>query len=149
MVFQLFTLVSNNPFLDYSYCALSKDDPSGPRLLLIAEDLISLEVPADESDLEELYKDYLPTSRKIEYDLSRLEEMIRIYTNQETFKFHAYFDDSNRVGLTFGNPPNGKTGTNTWTLTTKTPLPAISFLKFLLIWNRCWSRCFMRFECRL
>lgn len=108
MIFQLFTLASNNPLLDYSYCALSKDDPSGSRLLLIAEDMISLEVPADETDLEDLYNDYLPTSRTIEYDLSHLEEMIRSYTNQETYKFHAHFDHTHRVGLSFANPPEWK-----------------------------------------
>lgn len=59
-------------------------------------------------DIEELYKDYLPTSRKIEYNLDPLEEMIRIYTNQKTFKFHAHFDNSNRVGITFANPPEWK-----------------------------------------
>ena len=108
MIFHLFTLVSNNPLLDYSYCALSTEGKGGIRLLLIAEDLISLEVPADETDLEELYKDYLPTSRKIEYDLDRLEEMIRSYTNQETYKFHARFDNTYRVGLTFADSPEWK-----------------------------------------
>ncbi len=108
MTFQLFTLVSNNPLLDYSYCALSTDGPNGTRLLMIAEDMISLEVPADETELEELYEDYLPTSRTIEYDLTTLEELIRTYTNQETYKFHAHFDHSHRVGLTFANPPEWK-----------------------------------------
>jgi hypothetical protein len=108
MIFQLFTLLSNNPLLDYSYCALSTDGQGGTRLLLIAEDLISLEVPADETDLEVLYKDYLPTSRKIEYDLDRLEEMIRYYTNKQTFIFHAHFDQSYRIGLAFANLPEWK-----------------------------------------
>lgn len=137
MIFQLFTLVSNNPLLDYSYCALSTDGPNGTRLLMIAEDMISLEVPVDETELEELYEDYLPTSRKIEYDLDSLEQMIRTYTNQDTFKFDAHFDHSHRVGLNFANPPEWKTGRNTYTPTTKTPQPATSFLKCLPIWNRC------------
>lgn len=72
---------------------------------MIAENLISLEIPANETELEELYVDYLPNSRTIEFDLDHLESMIRTYTNQETFKFHANFDHSNRVGITFAYPP--------------------------------------------
>lgn len=94
--------------MDYSYCAVGTEGRREIRPLLIAEDPINLEVPANEMDIEELYKDYLPTSRKIEYNLDPLEEMIRIYTNQKTFKFHAHFDNSNRVGITFANPPEWK-----------------------------------------
>lgn len=67
--------------------------------------MVSLEVPADETELEELYENYLPTSRTIEYVLDHLEELIRAYSNLETFKFHAHFDHSHRVGLNFANPP--------------------------------------------
>lgn len=108
MKFQLFTLVSNNPLLEYSYCALNTEGENGARLLMIADDLISLYVPADETELEELYEDYLPTSRYIEYDLDALEEIIRSYNNQENFQFHAHFDQSHCVGLTFANPPEWK-----------------------------------------
>lgn len=72
MIFQNFSLLSHNPLLDYSYSALSTEGQGETRLLLKAVDLICLEVPANETDLEELCKDYLPTLQKIEYDLNRL-----------------------------------------------------------------------------
>ncbi|MBI2285174.1 MAG: hypothetical protein HYU71_15795 [Bacteroidetes bacterium] len=55
MTFQLFTLVTNNPLLEDPYCALSTD---GDRLLMIAEDMIRLDLPADKLELSKLYKDY-------------------------------------------------------------------------------------------
>lgn len=103
MTFRLFTLITDNPLLEDPYCALSTD---GTRLLMISEDMIRLEFPIDKNEMEKLYKDYIPTTRHIVYDLPVLEKLIQTYTKQPEFHFVALFSDEFRqVGLTFAKPP--------------------------------------------
>lgn len=106
MKFQLFTMVGNDPMLEDPYCAISTD---GTRLLMISEDMIRFDVPADSFERVALYDVYLPTSRFIEYDMHILEEMIKAYTGQEKFNFVAHFKpQTEHVGLTFPSPPDYK-----------------------------------------
>lgn len=76
---------------------------------MISEDMIRLELPMDQLECEKLFKDYIPTSRHIDYDLPALEKLIRTYTQQPEFHFVAHFSKEYRqVGLTFAKPPQWK-----------------------------------------
>lgn len=106
MTFQLFTLVTDNPLVEDPYCALSTD---GARLLMISENMIRLDLPVDNLELEKLYTDYIPTSRYIDYDLHTLEQLIQTYTHQQNFHFVALFSaEFRQVGLSFAKPPKWK-----------------------------------------
>lgn len=103
MKFKLFTLVSSNLLLEDPYCAINS---AGDRLLMISEDMIRFDIPTDPKELAELYHDYIPTSRTIEYDLTKLENLISIYTSQTNVGFAAHFKPGPRyIGLTFAKLP--------------------------------------------
>jgi hypothetical protein len=106
LTFQLFTLITDNPLLEDPYCAINVD---GTRLLMISEDMIRLELPMDQLECEKLFKDYIPTSRHIDYDLPALEKLILNYTKQPNFYFAALFaKEFRQVGLAFAKPPHWK-----------------------------------------
>ncbi len=103
MIFQLYTLIPENPLIDYPYCGLNY---SSGRTIYISEDLITLSShvhPEDQAVLEDYF---LPTTRKFSFDLHQLDELICSYTGQDVFEFYAHFKpDMKRVGLTYEKAP--------------------------------------------
>lgn len=105
MVFQIFALITDNHLLEFPYCALSSDRN---RLLMICDEMIRYDSPTEQADSETLYRDYIPTSRYFDLDLSELEKLIHAYTQQDRFSFCAdYSEELKGIMLTFPNPREG------------------------------------------
>lgn len=91
-----------NPDAAYShpYVAISN---STSRIIHICEAHIEI---MDASDSHYFEGNYMPTSRSITFNLDLLDELIKNYTGQETYKIITRFTEEKHSTLTYHSPTN-------------------------------------------